>query len=58
MQVRPEDVDAVRRALDEARRAAGSGEVPIGAVVVDATDLGLSEVIDVVVGLVRERTGS
>jgi len=37
MQVRPEDVDAVRRALDEARRAAGSGEVPIGAVVVDAT---------------------
>ena len=37
MQVRPQDVDAVRRALDEARRAAGSGEVPIGAVVVDAT---------------------
>ena len=37
MQVRPEDVDAVRRALDEASRAADSGEVPIGAVVVDAT---------------------
>jgi len=36
MQVRPEDVEAVRRALDEARLAAGSGEVPIGAVVVDA----------------------
>jgi tRNA(adenine34) deaminase len=37
MQVRPEDVEAVRRALDEARLAAGSGEVPIGAVIVDAT---------------------
>ena len=37
MQVRPDDVDAVRRALDEAARAAESGEVPIGAVVVDAT---------------------
>ena len=37
MHPRPQDVDAVRRALDEARRAAGSGEVPIGAVVVDAT---------------------
>ena len=37
MQVRPEDVEAVRRALDEARRAGDSGEVPIGAVVLDAT---------------------
>jgi tRNA(adenine34) deaminase len=35
VQVRPEDVDAVRRALDEARRAGASGEVPIGAVVLD-----------------------
>ena len=37
MQVRPEDVEALRRALDEARLAAGSREVPIGAVVVDAS---------------------
>ena len=37
MQVRPQDVAAVRRALDEARLAAGSGEVPVGAVVVDPT---------------------
>ena len=36
VQVRAEDVDAVRRALDEARAAAAAGEVPIGAVVVDA----------------------
>lgn len=36
MQFRPEDVDAVRRALDEARRAGDAGEVPIGAVVLDA----------------------
>jgi tRNA(adenine34) deaminase len=35
VQVRPQDVDAVRRALDEARRAGDSGEVPIGAVVLD-----------------------
>ena len=35
--MRPEDVEALRRALDEARLAAGSGEVPIGAVVVDAS---------------------
>ena len=37
MQFRPEDVDAVRRALDEARRAGAAGEVPIGAVVLDAS---------------------
>ena len=36
MQVRPEDVEALRLALDEARVAADSGEVPIGAVVIDA----------------------
>ena len=36
-QVRAEDVEAVRRALDEARSAADAGEVPIGAVVVDAS---------------------
>ena len=34
VQVRAEDVAAVRRALDEARAAAAAGEVPIGAVVV------------------------
>lgn len=37
MQVRPDDVDAVRRALHEARRAREAGEVPIGAVVIDAS---------------------
>ena len=37
VQPRPADVDAVRRALDEARAAAALGEVPIGAVVVDAS---------------------
>ena len=36
VQVRAEDVEAVRRALDEARAAAAAGEVPIGAVVVAA----------------------
>jgi tRNA(adenine34) deaminase len=36
VQVRPEDVEALRRALDEAHAAARSGEVPIGAVVIDA----------------------
>jgi len=36
VQVRPEDVEALRLALDEARVAADSGEVPIGAVVIDA----------------------
>ena len=36
MQPRPQDVDAVRRALHEAQRALDSGEVPIGAVVLDA----------------------
>lgn len=36
VQVRAEDVAAVRRALDEARAAAAAGEVPIGAVVVAA----------------------
>jgi tRNA(adenine34) deaminase len=33
---RPDDVAAVRRALDEARAAGADGEVPIGAVVLDA----------------------
>ncbi len=37
MQVRPDDVDAVRRALHEASRARDAGEVPIGAVVIDAS---------------------
>ena len=36
MQFRAQDVAALRRALDEARAAADSGEVPIGAVVIDA----------------------
>jgi tRNA(adenine34) deaminase len=35
VQPRPQDVDAVRRALHEAHRALDSGEVPIGAVVLD-----------------------
>lgn len=35
MQVRPEDVAAVRLAVEEARRAREAGEVPIGAVVLD-----------------------
>lgn len=35
VQPRPQDVDAVRRALHEARRALAAGEVPIGAVVLD-----------------------
>jgi tRNA(adenine34) deaminase len=35
MQTRPSDVDALRLALREARRAGDSGEVPIGAVVLD-----------------------
>ena len=37
MQHRPADVAAVRRALDEARSASAAGEVPIGAVVLDAS---------------------
>ena len=37
MHPRPQDVDAVRRALDEARSAGAAGEVPIGAVVVAAS---------------------
>lgn len=36
MQHRPEDIEAVRRALAQARRAGERGEVPIGAVVIDA----------------------
>jgi tRNA(adenine34) deaminase len=35
VQQRPQDVDAVRRALHEARLALEAGEVPIGAVVLD-----------------------
>ena len=34
VQPRPTDVDAVRRALEQARRAGAAGEVPIGAVVI------------------------
>ena len=34
VQPRPTDVDAVRRALDQAHRAGAAGEVPIGAVVI------------------------
>lgn len=43
MQLRTSDVDAVRLALVEARRAGAAGEVPIGAVVVaaDGTLLGV-----------------
>ena len=37
MPVREGVVEAVRRALDEARRAGAAGEVPIGAVVIDAS---------------------
>jgi tRNA(adenine34) deaminase len=37
VQVRTDDVEALRRALDEARRAGAAGEVPIGAVVLDAS---------------------
>jgi len=37
VQHRPADVAAVRRALDEARSASAAGEVPIGAVVLDAS---------------------
>ena len=37
MHPRPQDVDVVRRALDEARSAGAAGEVPIGAVVVAAS---------------------
>ena len=37
MPVREGDVEAVRRALEEARRAGAAGEVPIGAVVLDAS---------------------
>jgi tRNA(adenine34) deaminase len=36
VQFRAQDVAALRRALDEARAAAAAGEVPIGAVVIDA----------------------
>jgi tRNA(adenine34) deaminase len=52
VQARPEDLAAVRRALDEARTALADGEVPIGAVVLDPAGslvgLGRNE---------RERTG-
>ena len=43
VQPRSSDVDAVRRALDEARRAGAAGEVPIGAVVIaaDGTVIGV-----------------
>ena len=47
---------ARRDAADASRRASPAAAAP-DAVVVDATDLGLAEVIDVVLGLVRERVG-
>jgi len=50
--------DLARRDALDAGRAASPTTQADDAVVVDATDLGLSEVIEVVVGLVRERTGS
>jgi cytidylate kinase len=49
--------DLARRDALDAGRAASPTTQADDAVVVDATDLGLAEVIDVVVGLVRERTG-
>lgn len=47
---------ARRDALDAGRATSPTTQAD-DAVVVDATDLGLAEVIDLVVGLVRERTG-
>ena len=52
------EADLARRDALDAGRAASPTTQAADAVVVDATDLGLAEVIDVVVGLVRERTGS
>jgi len=49
--------DLARRDALDAGRAASPTTQADDALVVDATDLGLAEVIDVVVGLVRERTG-
>jgi len=48
---------ARRDALDAARAASPTTQAD-DAVVVDATDLGLAEVIDTVVRLVRERTSA
>ncbi|MFN8168750.1 MAG: (d)CMP kinase [Candidatus Nanopelagicales bacterium] len=48
--------DLARRDAADAGRTASPATAAPDAVVVDATDLGLSEVIDLVVGLVRERT--
>jgi cytidylate kinase len=50
--------DLARRDALDAGRAASPTTQADDAVVVDASDLGLAEVIDVVVALVRERTGS
>lgn len=49
--------DLARRDAADAGRTASPAAAASDAVVVDATDLGLAEVIDLVVGLVRERTG-
>jgi len=48
--------DLARRDAADAGRAASPTTQAADAVVVDATNLGLAEVIEVVVGLVRERT--
>ncbi len=50
--------DLARRDAADARRAASPTTQAPDAVVVDATDLGLAEVIDLVVSLVTERTPS
>ncbi len=50
--------ELARRDAADATRAASPTTQADDAVVVDATHLGLAEVIDVVVGLVRERVGA
>ncbi len=50
--------DLARRDRADASRAASPTTQADDAVVVDATDLGLADVIDVVVGLVRERASA
>jgi cytidylate kinase len=51
-------MDLARRDRADATRAVSPTTQADDAVVVDATDLGLADVIDVVVGLVRERTSA
>jgi cytidylate kinase len=51
------EADLARRDAADAARAVSPTLQSADAVVVDATYLGLADVIDVVVGLVRERTG-